>query len=36
VDRAGALLRPRATVWMERVAGGVMVALGTRLAVESG
>jgi threonine/homoserine/homoserine lactone efflux protein len=36
VDRAGALLRPRATAWMERVAGGVMVALGARLAVESG
>jgi threonine/homoserine/homoserine lactone efflux protein len=36
VDRAGALLRPRATAWLERVAGGVMVALGARLAVESG
>jgi threonine/homoserine/homoserine lactone efflux protein len=36
VDRAGSLLRPRATAWMERVAGGVMVALGARLAVESG
>jgi threonine/homoserine/homoserine lactone efflux protein len=36
VDRAGALLAPRVSAWMERVAGGVMVALGTRLAVESG
>jgi len=36
VDRAGAVLRPRVTLWLERVAGGVMVALGTRLAVESG
>jgi threonine/homoserine/homoserine lactone efflux protein len=36
VDRAGSLLRPRVNAWLERVAGGVMVALGARLAVESG
>jgi threonine/homoserine/homoserine lactone efflux protein len=35
VDRAGAVLRPRVNAWLERVAGGVMVALGTRLAMES-
>jgi threonine/homoserine/homoserine lactone efflux protein len=36
VDRAGSLLRPRVNQWLERTAGAVMVALGTRLAVESG
>ncbi|MDP9220009.1 MAG: LysE family translocator [Actinomycetota bacterium] len=36
VDRAGSLLRPRVNRWLERTAGAVMVALGTRLAVESG
>jgi threonine/homoserine/homoserine lactone efflux protein len=36
VDRAGSILRPRLNAWLERVAGGVMVALGVRLAVESG
>jgi threonine/homoserine/homoserine lactone efflux protein len=36
VDRAGSFLRPRVNAWLERVAGGVMVALGVRLAVESG
>lgn len=36
VDRAGSILRPRVNAWLERVAGGVMVALGARLAVESG
>ena len=35
VDRAGAVLRPRVNAWLERVAGGVMVTLGLRLAVES-
>jgi threonine/homoserine/homoserine lactone efflux protein len=35
VDRAGSFLRPRVNAWLERVAGGVMVALGARLAVES-
>jgi threonine/homoserine/homoserine lactone efflux protein len=35
VDRAGSVLRPRLNAWLERVAGGVMVALGLRLAVES-
>ncbi len=35
VDRAGAILRPRVNVWLERVAGSVMVALGLRLMVES-
>jgi threonine/homoserine/homoserine lactone efflux protein len=34
VDRAGTLLRPRVTVWMERFAGAVMVGLGLRLATE--
>lgn len=36
VDRAGSILRPRVNAWLERVAGGVMLALGARLAVESG
>jgi threonine/homoserine/homoserine lactone efflux protein len=36
VDRAGSLLRPRVNRWLERTAGAVMVALGTRLAIESG
>jgi threonine/homoserine/homoserine lactone efflux protein len=36
VDRAGSLLRPRVHAWMERFSGAVMVALGMRLAVESG
>jgi threonine/homoserine/homoserine lactone efflux protein len=36
VDRAGAILRPRVNAWLERVAGGVMVALGLRLVAESG
>lgn len=35
VDRAGTLLRPRVRRAMERVTGGVMVALGLRLAVEA-
>ena len=35
VDRAGSVLRPRVNAWLERVAGGVMVTLGLRLAVES-
>jgi threonine/homoserine/homoserine lactone efflux protein len=34
VDRAGAVLRPRVRHTMERIAGGVMVALGLRLAAE--
>jgi threonine/homoserine/homoserine lactone efflux protein len=35
VDRAGSFLRPRVNAWLERVTGGVMLALGARLAVES-
>ena len=35
VDRLGAVLtRPRVKVWLERVTGGVLVALGARLAWE--
>jgi threonine/homoserine/homoserine lactone efflux protein len=36
VDRAGSLLRPRVHAWLERCSGAVMVALGLRLAVETG
>jgi threonine/homoserine/homoserine lactone efflux protein len=35
VERAGSFLRPRVNAWLERAAGGVMVALGARLAAES-
>jgi threonine/homoserine/homoserine lactone efflux protein len=35
VDRAGRVLRPRVRRWMERTTGGVMVALGLRVAVSS-
>jgi threonine/homoserine/homoserine lactone efflux protein len=34
VDRAGSLLRPRVRQWMERTTGGVMIALGIRVAAE--
>src|SRR4051812_43738558 len=34
VDRAGSLLRPRVRQWMERTTGGVMIALGVRVAAE--
>jgi threonine/homoserine/homoserine lactone efflux protein len=34
VDRAGSLLRPRVRRWMERTTGGVMIALGIRVAAE--
>jgi threonine/homoserine/homoserine lactone efflux protein len=36
VDRARAVLRPRVHAWFERCSGAVLVALGLRLAVESG
>jgi threonine/homoserine/homoserine lactone efflux protein len=36
VDRASALLRPQVHAWLERCSGAVMVALGLRLAVETG
>ena len=36
VDRARSVLRPRVHAWLERCSGAVMVALGLRLAVESG
>jgi threonine/homoserine/homoserine lactone efflux protein len=35
VDRAGSVLRPRANAWLERCSGGVMVALGLRLAIDA-
>ncbi len=35
VDRAGSVLRPRVRQWMERTTGGVMIALGVRVAAES-
>jgi threonine/homoserine/homoserine lactone efflux protein len=34
VDRAGSLLRPHVRQWMERTTGGVMIALGIRVAAE--
>ena len=35
VDRLGAVLtRPRVKAWLERVTGGVLIALGARLAWE--
>jgi threonine/homoserine/homoserine lactone efflux protein len=35
VDRLGAILtRPRVKAWLERVTGGVLIALGARLAWE--
>lgn len=36
VDRARSVLRPRVHAWLERCSGAVMLALGLRLAVESG
>lgn len=35
VHRVSLLLRPKAQRWMERVSGGVLVALGVRLAADS-
>lgn len=35
VDRAGALLRPRLNRLLERITGGVLIGIGTRLALES-
>ena len=35
IGRAGMFLRPRARAWLERVTGGVLVALGLRLATAS-
>lgn len=34
VDRAGTFLKPRVRQWMERTTGGVMIALGVRVAAE--
>jgi threonine/homoserine/homoserine lactone efflux protein len=36
VDRARSVLQPRVHAWLERCSGAVMLALGLRLAVESG
>jgi threonine/homoserine/homoserine lactone efflux protein len=35
VDRARTVLRPRVQSIMQRITGGVMVALGLRLAIDS-